>query len=309
MKPHKKPAKKKSAKPTDVSVYGFRTGLQIAGPLKGKIGKGYAARQSDSGLAIIPPPALIPGSLTVVCALPGQGKSAYLLNLALERQKLGCNVGVFLPDDTADEFMLKAVCLQANAKYDQLQRGSMPREKRESVNASADKLSKPGLYFSKRTTMTAQDIAREAAELSEVLRKAGRKLDTIILDSLNYIKEEELGLDKLEYLKAMAKQLQLSVVCSLSLRETKNMRDGWVRLADVRAAGIDEQYTDQVLFLQRPGLYDYTDPTLRDKAVLRRLYPAILGCPESMDFIFNYRTLAFTRVSPGLPPLQEEELA
>lgn len=307
MKPKKKTQKPEKQEPRSNVASDFISSGDLAVSVLKKMEESCSETPARPGLDLLPG-SLAPGTLTVICSLPHLGKSAYLVNLALELLDKKRNTAVFLPEYSAEEFTFKAICARAEVNYSKALLGSIPREKWPALTRAAGQLLDPGLFLSRSCKMTAADIAKEAKLLADVLKKDGRRLDAVIVDSLNFLDPGEYYSEPLESLENLARQLGTAVICSFDLRETPNMRKGNVRLGDARLAGIDEHYADQIYHLHRPEYYDRSDPTLKGMAVLRRLYPYLGGRQEELNLRFNRETLAFSVIKPVCGIVQEEEL-
>lgn len=314
-----KPINKKPVKPDprDIALSGFKTAADATPSIIEKLEKRLAAATHP------PEPQLLsamakPGTVTIICSAPSIGKSAYLRNIALELQEQGKNAAIFLPDYTAEEFITRAICAKAGLNLHRYLNGELPRDKWKLFTGTADKLKARGLYFSDETHMNTNTIRYRARELSKALEQAGRKLDAVIIDSINYVNDEEYDVPALDGLRAMADKLKTAVICSFGLKETPSMRDGYIELTHVRAAGIAEGFTDSIYALHRPEYYDRADPTLKNKASLRRLYPCLGAGGSSQHLGYNHETQAFTVIKPmkceseevvfKIPPEYQEEI-
>ncbi|MCX5790696.1 MAG: hypothetical protein NTY45_00510, partial [Elusimicrobia bacterium] len=292
-----------------VESYLFENGADLTRSVLKKTDYSRSGRLQAGALDLIPAPAFEPGALTLVCSMPSQGKSAYLANIALELQAKKRNAAIFLPDSDAEEFILKALCASAGVSYYSVIEGRLTVKNREAFMAAAGRFSRPGLYFSKNSIITAETIAASVEHLQETLKQAGQKLDAVLVDSLNYIKPEpEHYDDPLEVLHGMAKKLQVSVICTFGARETPNTIKGRIELGDLRLAGIDERFTDQVLCLHRPEYYDRADPSLKNVAQLNRVYPQVTCYPRPAQLVFNHEWLRFEPFRFVLSQAAEEQI-
>ncbi len=123
------------------------------------------------------------------------------------------------------------------------------------VKRAAELLSKSNIYFSTLTgpeSVSYDPLDVEAALLADALQKTGRKLDVILIDSLNHL---NLGPHDYRMLSHMAKELMVAVLGSFGLASDDAKGFG-MSLPALREAGIDEAYVDQILAVCRPGFYD-----------------------------------------------------
>lgn len=290
----------------ELAVEGFVSAREL---MPGVLKK-MEAEFSGLGVGLAPdlvPGGLLPGTLSVICSMPSIGKTAYLVNLALQLQSLGKNTAVFLPDLTSQEFLLRAMCARALVNLHALRAGRLPREKWAELMRAAETVSSPGLYFCRSSLMTDRDVARDMRALEKELGKTGRRLDVVIVDSLNYLKEDDFSITRLGTLREMAKAMKVAVIGSYGLRQDEKTENGCITLADIRHNGLDEQETDSVLLLHRAEYYHREDPTLKNKASLLQVYSSTRWV-RNLELYFRHETQTFSRVAPNIAgPLPEQE--
>jgi len=277
------------------AVKEFNTVREVVEATVRKLEDFYNAPAKGIAQELFPPSGLPPGTLTIICSMPSQGKTAYLANMALELARSGRCAAVFLPDGTQEEFVSKMLAIGSSLKYRQLMRGYLTREDWPRLAAVKEEIAKAGLYFSELRNMHPQYIHEAAARLSAELKKAGRRLDAVIVDSLEYTADFESD-RPLFWFRKIADELETSVICALGLRQNEKTEHGFVRLGDLRAARINEKETDLLLHLSRPEYYDRTDPTLTGKATIWCLYSKDMR-KHGAHLLFDHETLAFTRPS------------
>lgn len=301
-----KKADRKPPGEINTSALNFRTSVEVSGAILANLAKNCAGQGKEPQLDIFPETGLMPGAVTVVASLPCIGKSAYLVNVALGLAKIGKNVAVFLPDSTLGEFFYMAASISSGTFLNKIRRHRDSKTTLEEFRLAARALPKTGLYLAKRSPANMYEVEHEIAELVAALKAAGRRLDAVIIDSLNYFKDDEYEGGPLCRLAEAAKKMQLSCICSFALRQPALAETGHVRLADIRAAGLDERSADLVLHLHRPEYYDPADPSLTNKAVLRCLYSKDLLPLREYQLDFNHDTLRFTSPVWALPPPANE---
>ncbi len=291
-----------------VSVEDFSNSGQAAESMLKKMKATCGAPRPESNLDLFPAPGLLPGSLHIVCSVPGMGGSAYILNLALELQAKGKNVAVFLTDCAAAEFIFKAICARAQVNAGSLCNRPLGEKAVKNLSAAVKSLARPGLYFHSHLWTDTYNICEGARELAQKLKASGQSLDAVLIDSLNYLaKEEDYGAE-LQYLRHLAEDIKTGLVCAFAMRETPKMHNGYINLADTRAAGLDETYADSVLSLRRAEYYDRSDITIKGKAALHVTYSRALGLRD-LYLLFNSETQTFSRPKPvTYGPIIREEL-
>lgn len=273
MKNHKK--NKTPVTPSKPSgCYEFITGQELAKDILEKTETVYAQKEPPPGLNLLPG-CLVPGAVTVVCALTSENIRMYMASLILEAQDKLLNPAVFLPDYSVEEFALKAVCVRAGLPSFTVRRGYIAREDWPKLTKAAGELSEKEIFLYRRSIIQSRDIARETEPLQAALNKQGKSLGVVIVDSLNYVKPYEWGEITMPELRAMAKKLNVPVICSFALKSTPLIHEGLLQLGDIRLAGLDESDVDRVFYLRSPSNYGECDFAQRGEVELRRLCPAI----------------------------------
>lgn len=273
----------------------FLTGQDLARDILEKTGIVYSQKEPPPGLNLLPG-CLVPGTVTVVCALPAEDMRAYMISLILEAQDKLLNPAVFLPNYSVEEFGLKALCVRAGLPSFGVRRGYMAREHWPLLTKAAGELSEKGIFLYRRSIMYAADITRETEALHEKLKAQGG-LGVVVLDSLNNVKASDWGEITIPELGAMAKKLGLSVICSFSLNKTPRMHDGYLQLGDIRLAGLDESDVAQVFYLRHSANCADSSYASRNEVELLRLSP-VMGGSNVTRLIMDPETYLFKSDMP-----------
>jgi len=292
-----KPKPGKTSKTEMPVVKGFSTGRETAVSMLRKMEDYHLLPPKKViPMDIFPGQGLLPGTLTLICSMPGAGKTAYLANLVFKLAQDGRCAAVFLPAITAEGFVSRMVCIGSGAGYFQMMRGCIPRETWAKMTTAAAQLAGSGIYYSNLKTMTGYTIQDEACRLAAELKKTRHKLDAVIVDTLNYLEDIEFE-SSFQMLRAMARELDTSVICSMGLQETKNIQKGYAWLGDIRAVGVDELETDLILNLRRPESYE-SDAAFRGHMDLLCVYSRELY-NQNLHLWFHNQTMAVT--PPKMP--------
>lgn len=289
----------------DLSICNFQTIGEASDLILNNLEKNCSGPKTEPLLDIFPDAGLQPGALTVVCSMPGIGKTAYLANVALGLAKKGKNVAIFLPDCTPGEFIYTAAAVNSGDFVGKVGRYRGPKSLFNEFRAAAGQLPRTGLFLSKRSILDLCDIERDSKYLAAELKAHGRSLDAVIVDSLTYLKDEEYLEGTFGYLSDVAKKLETSFICSFGLRPNERTNEGLVRLADIRAAGVDDSRTSLVLYLHRGEYYNRTDPTLKNKALLRCMYSKDTLPLRDYNLEFTHENMRFKK--PVYPDVIREE--
>ena len=197
-----------------------------------------------------------PGSLNVVGARPGVGKTSFALSLALNAAKAGVSVLFFSLEMSGSEIATRLICSEAAVSNEDVRSGNVPDEMWPAIFEASERLN--------NIDMTIDDTA--GTNVIEIRTKARRLLHgkdhgLIIVDYLQLI--EPVGRNKNDSmstavgeisraLKVLAKDLKVPVIALSQLnREVDKRPDKRPVLADLRESGAIEQDADTVMFLDR----------------------------------------------------------
>ena len=197
-----------------------------------------------------------PGSLNVVGARPGVGKTSFALSLALNAAKAGVSVLFFSLEMSGSEIATRLICSEAAVSNEDVRSGNVTDEMWPAIFEASERLN--------NIDMTIDDTA--GTNVIEIRTKARRLLHgkdhgLIIVDYLQLI--EPVGRNKNDSmstavgeisraLKVLAKDLKVPVIALSQLnREVDKRPDKRPVLADLRESGAIEQDADTVMFLDR----------------------------------------------------------
>jgi replicative DNA helicase len=211
------------------------------------------------------------GDLIIIAGRPGMGKTAFILNVALNAIRKSSRAVLFFSLEMSGEQLVRRL-LSADARVDQnaLQKGRLNAQAWEKVIASADRLQRLPLYIDDGTFLTVPMMLSKARRLKAEL---GRKvppveLGMVVVDYLQLLsmdakaERRELEVSMItRALKMMAKELKVPVVALSQLNRGVEARSNKrPLLSDLRESGAIEQDADLILFLYRDELYDPDSP-------------------------------------------------
>ena len=207
---------------------------------------------------------LKPGELILLAARPAVGKTAFALNIATNMGLNGGNVAIFsleMPDHQLTSRILSAVS-KTNIR-DGLKNGF-------SINATGklmagyNELIKSKIFIDDSSVTKPMDIRSKCMRL---IREHG-KLSLIVVDYLQLMtsdrkvesRQNEVA-ELSRSMKIIAKELDTPILLLSQLSRAIENRTGHKpMLSDLRESGAIEQDADIVMFLDKPYLYDKTQP-------------------------------------------------
>lgn len=221
---------------------------------------------------------LLPGLLVVIGGYAGNGKTAFLLNIA--RALLGRDVawaffGLELADETLTQLFAALDC--GLPRHDVIENTLTEAERRALVGSiEALAVKSPLMHFVPDPEATADAVAQRTYELHRA-----RGVRVVILDHLHHLNYDtaaslRTGVSQaVRTLKSVAKELGVTFLVSAQLRRASDDKAQAYRtpgLSELMESGTIEQVADIVLFTHRqvqPGKFDLLrafqrgDPAIR----------------------------------------------
>ena len=199
---------------------------------------------------------LRPGTMHIIGARPGVGKTAFALSLGLNVAKAGVPVVFFSLEMSGSEIATRLLCSEAGVSSEDVRKGNIPPDMWPNLVDATERLA--GLDF------TVDDTA--GTNVVEIRTKArrilhGKQGGLVIVDYLQLINPVSISAQKnrtnevgemSRALKVLAKDLGVPVIALSQLsREVDRRPDKRPVLADLRESGSIEQDADTVMFIDR----------------------------------------------------------
>jgi hypothetical protein len=287
---------------------GFKTPAQLAAALNARLDRETSPSKQTLPADLFPPPGVLPGTFSVLASLPSMGRTAFCINLALQLITKGKNVAIFLPDSTAESFLVRAAYTHNKINFSDFRRAT-PEELKKKLKLALDKLPATGLHIYPGTRPDSGTVTSKSSELQELLQANAQQLDAVIIDSLEHLGDCPFGEGKMKDLRDLARNRNLCVLGTWRLASCEENPTGQRSLADLRGAGLEERWTDAVWYLLRSEYFYREDPTLKNQATLQRLYPDVSLQNNYHYLKFSHETATFTCVQPlMMEPLSEEQV-
>lgn len=200
------------------------------------------------------------GDMTVIAARPGVGKTSLALNIAHNIGKsLNRKIAFFSMEMTSIQCYARLTSITTGIDSAHILNGKMTNEEVAYFTSHIDKVDNNYIYIDDSATLEISDLLLR-------IKKAHKELglDVVFID---YIQKLEHRESKTEYeamkyiiqqLKAIAKRLNIAIVCIAQMNRGIEHRKGDPVLSDVRGSGYIEQEADVIMFLTRPDLQEET---------------------------------------------------
>lgn len=192
-------------------------------------------------------------NLIVLAARPGQGKTAFVINIAQFVSHVGkIPVGIFSLEMSKEELVDRLLISQANIDAWKLKTGKLSEDDFEKLSNAMGELAEAPIYIDDTPGITIAEIRSKARRLQ---LEHGLKL--LIVDYLQLIspgKRLENRVQEVTYisqsLKNLARELKIPVIGVSQLsRAVEHRGERKPQLADLRESGSIEQDADVVMFL------------------------------------------------------------
>lgn len=205
--------------------------------------------------------------LIIIAARPGMGKTSFVLTLA---RNISVDykrpVAVFSLEMAAIQLITRLIASEAEIESDKLRKGKLQEYEWIQLNQKISTLNEAKLFIDDTPALSVFELRTKARRL-----KAQHDIQLIVIDYLqlmtigsnevssankNITREQEIS-NISRSLKALAKELDIPIICLSQLNRSVENRGGNKRpqLSDLRDSGAIEQDADMVLFLYRPEYY------------------------------------------------------
>ena len=206
-----------------------------------------------------------PGTINILAARPGMGKTALAINMATNVAANQKTVVVFSLEMTNDE-LGKRLLSSAMTKpvRDIVTSPSLSDSDRQQMDQALIKLRDYPIYFYDRTDINPSTMKG----LIQQLISSGHKPSLIFVDYLQLVRmkglpgrsrNDEVAAISRDF-KLLAKDLQVPIIALSQLsRDSAKRPDHMPQISDLRDSGAIEQDADTIMFVDRPGYYNKKD--------------------------------------------------
>jgi replicative DNA helicase len=203
-----------------------------------------------------------PGSLVIIGARPGMGKTALLLNLVEKASQAGRGVLFFSLEMTAEGLGHRMMTSGSEMDLTRLSTFDLSNDDWTMLPVALDKLGKHRVWVDDTPALSLPDMVSRAKRLTARVPISLIAVDYVQLvtttrrhqNRYNEIGEISAGL------KALAKETNTTVLAASQLNRAVEMRhDKRPNLADLRESGNLEQDADTVLLISPPREFGYND--------------------------------------------------
>lgn len=203
------------------------------------------------------------GELIIVAARPSMGKTALALNLAENVASAGHPVGVFSLEMGKQQLVQRLLCARSGIDSQRLRRNMLRSDDYRALMAACGELSSSPIYIDDTPGLNLLQLRSKARRLCE---RFG--IQFIVIDYLQLmsaggrVESRQVEVSEISRgVKAMARELNVPVVCLSQLNRAAEQREGHrPRMSDLRESGSIEQDADVIMMLHREEYYHQSDP-------------------------------------------------
>lgn len=193
-------------------------------------------------------------NLIILAARPGQGKTAFALNIARKAAVLDKQpVGIFSLEMSKEELVDRLLVSQAEIDAWRLKTGKLPEEDSEKLTTAMGELAEAPIFIDDTPGMNIMEMRTKARRL-----QMEQNIKLLIVDYLQLMQgtNKESRVQEVseisQSLKNLARELKIPVLAVSQLSRAVESRGTKIpQLADLRESGAIEQDADVVMFLYR----------------------------------------------------------
>lgn len=202
------------------------------------------------------------GEMIIVAARPSMGKTALALNMAEHMAMRGDAVGVFSLEMSKQQLVQRLLCARSGIDSQRLRRAMLRDQEYRELMKACDELMAAPIYIDDTAGLTLLQLRAKARRM-----RAKHQVKAIFIDYLQLMscgwRAESRQIEVSEIsrgVKAMARELQVPVVCLSQLNRSPEAREGHrPRMSDLRESGSIEQDADVIAMLHREDYYHQGD--------------------------------------------------
>jgi len=251
------------------------------------------------------------GELVILAARPSMGKTAFALNVVEAMASRGHPVVLFSLEMSRQQLVQRLLCARGGIDSHRLRRNRLNDEDRRALQFACGELSTLPIHLDDTPALTLLQLRSKARRLKE---KA--KVEAVVIDYLQLMssgsraESRQLEISEISRgVKAMARELDVPVICLSQLNRASEQRQGHRPLmSDLRESGSIEQDADVVMMLHREEYYHLNDDEWRvsnpDKIGATELIVAKQrnGPTGTARLMWDGRSMRFRDTAMATPP-------
>jgi replicative DNA helicase len=203
------------------------------------------------------------GELIIVAARPSMGKTALALNIAEQIALRGHGIGIFSLEMGRQQLVQRMLAARSGIDSHRLRRNMLRPDDYRALMGACDELLEAPVFIDDTPGLSLLQLRAKARRMAQK-----HDIRAVIIDYLQLMssgrRAESRQMEVSEIsrgVKAMARELNVPVVCLSQLNRAAEQREGHrPRMSDLRESGSIEQDADVIAMLHREEYYHRSDP-------------------------------------------------
>jgi len=207
------------------------------------------------------------GEMLILAARPSMGKTAFALNIAEQAALLGHPVGVFSLEMGRQQLVQRLLSSKSGVDSQKIRRSMLGKDDWDRLREACAVLYEAPLYIDDTPGLSLMQMRAKARRMV-----AKYEIQMFVVDYMQLMtsggrsESRQVEISEISRgVKAMARELNVPVVCLSQLNRASEQREGHrPRMSDLRESGSIEQDADVVMLLHREEYYHQADPDWAD---------------------------------------------
>jgi replicative DNA helicase len=255
------------------------------------------------------------GELIIIAARPSMGKTALALNMAEHMAMSGRGVGIFSLEMSKQQLVQRLLCARSGLDSHRVRRSMLVDSEWRQLMRACDEFLDAPLFIDDTPGLTLLQLRAKARRMVGKYDAKAIFIDYLQLLGMDgRIESRQIEVSTISRgLKAMARELNVPVVCLSQLNRSPEQREGHrPRMSDLRESGSIEQDADVVAMLHREDYYhqgeDGWAESNPDKVNIAELIITKQrnGPTGSVRMTWLSQSTRFCDYSPARPPAEYE---
>jgi replicative DNA helicase len=252
-----------------------------------------------------------PGDFIIIAGRPSMGKTALALNIAENMALRGDGVGIFSLEMSKHQLVERLLASRSGLELHRLRRMMLGKEHYTRLFAACGQLQDAPIFVDDLAASTLLQIRARARRMVVKHSVKAIMVDYIqLITSGSRVESRQLEVSEISRgLKALARELNLPVICASQLNRAPEQREGHrPRLSDLRESGSLEQDSDVVALLHREDYYHQGDDEYEPSGTAELIVAKQRNGPtDTVKLSWIEHSTRFKDFSPATAPMEYEE--
>lgn len=229
-----------------------------------------------------------PGHYIIIAGRPGHGKTTLALNLMRNMASKNAPIGLFSLEMTKDDISYGLACLDAKISSKQAKRGNISQAQMLSLEESTKKIAKYPIWIEDQSRIRISQLCSKARRM-----KNNHNIQALFIDYLGEIQAEgkffsrqEQVQENSKLIRALAKDLQIPVICLCQLNRDSEREGRPPRKSDLRESGQIEADAHVIMMIHNPNAQGNLPCSPMKLFIVKNRF----GEEKNLDFLFQGST-------------------